>query len=499
MTEGAKESSQSLYKRGDVEREDSASNKGEKEPYRSDFRRDAARLIHCAAFRRLQGKTQVFPGGNSDFFRNRLTHSLEVAQIAKSLAIRINAQHEPFASPDLKINPDLVELAALAHDLGHPPFGHNGEEALDEAMSDYGGFEGNAQTLHILARTEKKQLLAPADKELHDIVNASGDRRIGLNFTYRSLASILKYDAEIPERKDDRDDQGVQKGFYTSHARLVKRIKQKVLGVSGYHGKFKTIECSIMDIADDIAYSTYDMEDCFKSGHLHPLKMIILNDSIYEAAANTINKRLRKQYADYEFVEHKMTPELVKAQLITLLREVFEISKFEQEMLEKGEISWDDTKRRLAFNAAEMSYTTAEDGYYRTEVTSALIQQFLDGVEIILNDEFPQLHNARLAIETFKAVESLKNVVFESVIRSPEMQTFEYRGKDIVRKIFDAVAAPTGDKLLPRDFRKLCENVSGSQRKRIICDFVAGMTDRYAWEFYNRIAGTSPHSLYTPV
>jgi dGTPase len=145
-----------LYSSGDWRRQISVRKTGGKEPYRMPWRRDYARLIHCPSFRRLQGKTQVFPGKESDFFRNRLTHSLEVAQIAKSIAIRLNHRSKFFRDDENNVNP--VELAGLAHDLGHPPFGHNGEAALDECMQDCGGFEGNAQTFRILSRLEKKEL-----------------------------------------------------------------------------------------------------------------------------------------------------------------------------------------------------------------------------------------------------------------------------------------------------------------------------------------------------
>ena len=124
------------------------------ESYRTPWRRDYARVVHSAAFRRLQGKTQLFPNHESDFFRNRLTHSIEVAQVAKSIAIRINATDSKFQKEENKIETDIVETAALCHDLGHAPFGHNGEEALDECMKNSGGFEGNAQTLRILAKLE---------------------------------------------------------------------------------------------------------------------------------------------------------------------------------------------------------------------------------------------------------------------------------------------------------------------------------------------------------
>jgi dGTPase len=112
-----------------------------------------ARVLHSPAFRRLQNKTQLFPGYESDFFRNRLTHSLEVAQIAKTIAHKLKKEY-----PELDLEPDVCEIAGLMHDLGHPPFGHNGEMALDECMSQDGGFEGNAQTLRIITRLEKKNV-----------------------------------------------------------------------------------------------------------------------------------------------------------------------------------------------------------------------------------------------------------------------------------------------------------------------------------------------------
>ncbi len=208
---------------------------------RSPYRRDWARLIHSPCFRRLQGKTQLFPSDENDFYRNRLTHSLEVGQIASGIASNIN-NNDPF----FKQNPigiDLVYFAGLAHDLGHPPFGHNGEKALDRLMARFGGFEGNAQTLRILAHLEKKNTTTfPfTDEKPQPIVN-NEDNRLGLNLTYRSLASVLKYDREIPQisedRKEDEKNKPV-KGYYFSEAGLVKDIKQKVIGTD--KANFKTI------------------------------------------------------------------------------------------------------------------------------------------------------------------------------------------------------------------------------------------------------------------
>lgn len=186
--------------------------------WRSPFRRDYARLIHSAAFRRLQGKTQLFAGLESDFFRNRLTHSLEVAQIAKSITLKLNADRFEKSPLDL----DLVELAGLAHDLGHPPFGHTGEDVLDELMRKEGGFEGNAQTLRILCRLEKKlvdheQQLGHRGPIWYD--ERGRDAAVGLNLCSRSLAAVLKYDQRIPRRRASKAE--LVKGYYSTEKAVV--------------------------------------------------------------------------------------------------------------------------------------------------------------------------------------------------------------------------------------------------------------------------------------
>lgn len=290
-----------LYSEFDWEREiPEKENSKDSEPYRIASRKDYARLIHSPAFRRLQGKTQLFPGDESDFFRNRLTHSLEVAQIAKSIAMRVNYLIEnnkfyyPKSTPAAdkvrqawsksvgKIDLDVVEFAGLAHDLGHPPFGHTGEKALDEKMKVFGGFEGNAQTLRILARLEKRKV---EQRDTNSLVNnfqefqLGEDRRKGLNLSSRSLAAILKYDFQIPERREN--SQALAKGYYATESELIRKIKKDVL--RGYDLKsteqFRTIEMQIMDMADDIAYSTYDFEDALKAGFISPIELIAKTNS----------------------------------------------------------------------------------------------------------------------------------------------------------------------------------------------------------------------------
>ena len=233
-------------------------------PDRTDFRRDYSRLLHSPSFRRLAAKVQLFPGHENDFFRNRLTHSLEVAQIGKSIAGILNANI--FTNPRRSIDLDLVELACLAHDIGHPPFGHVGEFALDRCMRELGGFEGNAQSLRIVTCIEKKELRPSTRVNKWRPVDDKGvDRRVGLNLTYRAMASLLKYDRPIPAVRDSGE--GLAKGYYYFDAPLINAIREKVLGSQASQDvKLRTIECSIMDTADDIAYSTFDLEDAFKSG-----------------------------------------------------------------------------------------------------------------------------------------------------------------------------------------------------------------------------------------
>ena len=233
--------------------------------WRTEFRRDYGRILHSHGFRRLRNKTQLFPLNELDFFRTRLTHSVEVAQIAKCIALKINSQY-----PDAMIDLDLVESAGLAHDIGHPPFGHVGERALHEMMQQDGGFEGNAQTLRLLARLEKKV------------------KGYGLNLTYRTLASVLKQCEKIPR------DVGAKKkkGYYESEATLVQAIQDKVLAGHPLRDSkdFRTRECAIMDIADDIAYAVYDLEDSFKGGFLSAMDML--------ACSNSVANNLRAKIAD---------------------------------------------------------------------------------------------------------------------------------------------------------------------------------------------------------
>lgn len=441
-------------------------------PYRSDFRRDYARLVHSPALRRLQGKTQLFPGLESDFFRNRLTHCLEVAQVAKSIALRLNTTVPELA--DHPIDVDIVEFAGLAHDLGHPPFGHNGEKALDRLMSGFGGFEGNAQTLRILTRLEKKRLRkdAPLDASSSFGIDASGkDYRVGLNLTARSIAAVLKYDNPIAVVRDK--DSGIAKGFYRSDEEVVSFAKKHVL-VDCSSATLKTIECQIMDLADDIAYSTYDLEDTFKAGFLNPLDLLSLPPEVLDKVAESVSKQVKG------FTANNVLEELVG---------IFGSLQSEAQ-----------TGLASAVEFYQSARETATSGYLRTELTAELVGEFVEGVEFEYNSKCPPLSRAWLRQPTLRRVETLKHLTYEATILSSRLKVAEYRGSEIVETIFDALSSKGGDALLPDDFRTCFRRSSGAEaRTRVVCDFIAGMTDAYAIEFYARLRSENARTIFKPL
>jgi len=209
---------------------------------RDDFARDRARVLHSASLRRLAAKTQVLsPASPADFARNRLTHSLEVAQVGRELATA------------LQLAPDVVDTACLSHDLGHPPFGHNGERALNDWAEDIGGFEGNAQTLRILTRLESK------------VISPDG-RSYGLNLTRASLDATCKYPWTIDSPVPDPGGR-LKFGVYPDDEPVFRWMRQ------GAPGRVRCIEAEVMDLSDDIAYSVHDFEDAVINGYLDPERL----------------------------------------------------------------------------------------------------------------------------------------------------------------------------------------------------------------------------------
>lgn len=459
-----------LYTEQEVFR--TSGNKGvsESECGRTAFRKDYSRLLHSPSFRRLQGKTQLFPGAESDFFRNRLTHSLEVAQIASGIADMINFKHS-----DLGIDRDLVQFAAIAHDLGHPPFGHNGEEALDELMCKHGGFEGNAQTLHILACTESKAVQVGEGEFRTDL---------GLDLTYRTLASVLKYDNEIPEGRPEGSR--LVKGYYAAEAALVAEIKRLV--APGYSGPFKTIECYIMDLADDIAYSSYDLEDSLHAGFVTPatlLGALFSKPHITKVVTEKTNETLAKHGYD----------ELGEDELLKLGCNYFPVGDAELDTDEgTGDTRLDDARYGLAIH--EIDELFSKNAQVRTMYTAERVGRLIAGVELVLNEAYPALSEVRLSRDTLLEVEIFKHLNYELVIRSRELAIVQFRGKDIVTKIFKAILSSEGA-VLPNHWKDVYEKASDKGKYRVACDFVSEMTDRFAIDFHDSLFGEGKR-LYGP-
>lgn len=214
---------------------------------RTPFQRDRARVLHSSALRRLGAKTQVLGAGADDFVRTRLTHSLEVAQVGRDIGA------------ELGCDPDVVDTACLSHDLGHPPFGHNGEKVLDRLAEDFGGFEGNAQTLRLLTRLEPKVV--------------GEDRPYGLNLTRASVDAAVKYPWA---RGEGPDPTSPKFGAYADDHDVYRWARQGAV-----EGR-KCFEAQVMDLADDIAYSVHDIEDAITG---RTLDLERLRDPMERAAA----------------------------------------------------------------------------------------------------------------------------------------------------------------------------------------------------------------------
>lgn len=404
---------------------------------RCPFQRDKARVLHSAAFRRLQSKTQIHNNGLSDFYRTRLTHSLEVAQIGTGIVANLKVIQPEF-KPILPGN-ELIETICLSHDIGHPPFGHGGETALNYMMVEDGGFEGNAQTFRILTQLEQYT------------------EHNGMNLTRRSLLGLLKYplcldDISAPYPVDTSrnfrqlktDEWLPAKGIYNQDKTLLEAVlsplcdsdrslfgsKRTSTSETEQHhkSKYKSLDCSIMEIADDIAYGVHDLEDAIAMG--------IINKNLWQ------EKVFSQLFSIEDFCLH--------GQLQEITDNLFSSRNF---------------KRKDAIGTLVNAL-----------ITSISIQR--------VNNHFvdPLLaYNAYLAPAMFQALNILKGFVLNYVIKIPDLQILEYRGQQIVMELFEAFnAGPL--RFLPETAKAAwkAQNGDKSGEQRVIADYISSLTDNHA-------------------
>lgn len=377
----------------------------EESSYRNPFMRDRDRLVHSAAFRRLEHKTQVFVQHEGDNFRSRLTHTIEVSQIARTIATRLG------------LDSDLAETIALAHDLGHTPFGHAGEEALNQSMKKKGGFDHNAQTLRIVTKLEKKY--------------AGFD---GLNLTWESLEGIVKHNGPILEN--------IPTVIKDHQKFILKQNKLLDLKLYNYAGP----EAQVAAIADDIAYCNHDIDDGLRAG------------------------------------------------LFTLdsLAEISHVGN----VLEYNKSKWNNIEKRRLIHETIRS------------LINLMIDDVVNEYDYILNKEkFKNVEDIRLFNNTvvkfskrmFKENQELRIFLFDKMYKHTIVNRMTLKAKKIIEDLFNAFSRDIS--ILPSEWRDEAANAKSNIKVyRLISDYIAGMTDRYAVMEHKRLydlhGGWTGTSLY---
>lgn len=356
---------------------------------RTPYQRDRDRILHCGAFRRLKHKTQVFLAHVGDYYRTRLTHSLEVAQIGRSIA------------RELGLDEELTETLSLAHDLGHTAFGHAGEEALHAAMAPFGGFDHNAQTLRIVTRLEKRYI--PFD---------------GLNLSWEALEGLVKHNGPLLDAGKSLTDLPFA---------IQEHAKQQDLQLDSW----PSAEAQVAALSDDIAYNNHDIDDALRANliTLDDLRALPLTGDILRDIEATHGK------IDEKLVRHELVREMISlmiGDLVTVIR-----TTLEQEGIETA-----DDVRQLGRPLAAFS---------------------------------PEMEEKHRTIKSF---------LFERVYRHHTVNGSMSKARRVMRDLFDLLLAEP--ELLPQDWRQQATAGDETLKARIICDYLAGMTDRFAMEEHRR-------------
>ncbi|MET9427511.1 deoxyguanosinetriphosphate triphosphohydrolase [Streptomyces sp. NPDC003036] len=405
----------------------------DKRPGRTAFQRDRARVLHSAALRRLAGKTQVVtPGTRSPVWdaspRTRLTHSLECAQVGRELGAALGC------------DPDLVEAACLAHDMGHPPFGHNGEQALNDFAKDCGGFEGNAQSLRLLTRIEPKRFV-PSE--------ATGDLvSVGLNLTRATLDAATKY--PWPRGAHPTEPGSPKFGVYEDDLPVFEWVRQ------GAPRHRKCFEAQVMDWSDDVAYSVHDFEDGLHAGHIDP-NMLLAEPERADIWRVAIGR----------YVPDDTDPQELADALDRLI---------EQEWWPHGYDGTSVAQARLKDATSQLigRFCLAAEGATRQAYGSGRLTRY--GAALVV----PR--------ETRNECAVLKAVADRYVMQRAEQEALRADQRIVLAELAEAltVRAPEG---LDPQFRALFDAAPDDRaRKRVIVDQIASLTDASARTLHARLA-----------
>lgn len=345
------------------------------DPYRTIFQRDRDRILHASAFRRLEYKTQVFVNHQGDYYRTRLTHSLEVAQIARAMC------------RSLRLNEDLAEAVALAHDLGHTPFGHAGEDVMSRLMEEHGGFEHNHQSYRVVTQLEERYA-----------------QSAGLNLSFEVLEGIVKHAGEYDAPR----------------------------GITGFaaHEGYPSLEAQIVNLADEIAYTNHDLDDGLTSGMitLEGLDTVpVWHDHV--AAVTSTQPGLR-----VKLLRHSAIRGLIRTCIVDLMEETT------RRLTERRIATLDDIRARGGDLAA---------------FSTAFAARFME----------------------------LKRYLFDHLYRHYRVERMAEKARGVVKDLFEAFQR--NPRMLPTKYYERIQH--DSARERHICDYIAGMTDRYAFEEHRRL------------
>jgi dGTPase len=360
---------------------------------RTCFQRDRDRIIHSSAFRRLEYKTQVFVNHEGDFFRTRLTHSLEVSQIARSIC------------RSLRLNEDLGEALALAHDLGHPPFGHAGEDALREMMEPFGGFDHNAQSLRVITRLEQHY----ADFD-------------GLNLTWETLEGLIKHNGPLT---------GPLTGS-ASDRPMPRAIAEYVEGHDLEPSTHAGAEAQVAALSDDIAYNNHDVDDGLRAG------LFTVDDLSDVPLVGPVFREVKEAYPKLETSRrvHEAVRRLIGHMVHDLIGE---------------------TRRRIADLAPSRAYDVRRCGR-RVVAFSEEMQK---------NDR------------------ALKEFLFENMYRHYKLNRMSSKARRVVGDLFRLLVAEPG--CLPTEWRRIAGAPGSVETARVVTDYIAGMTDRYALDEHRQL------------